>query len=548
METEAAALRQLDHPGIVQVLDAGATEDGQFYIATELIEGCDLHRLLQVERLAPERALHIGECVAAALEHAHGRGIIHRDLKPANVLTGRDGVVKLVDFSLARLTNVEAPQVSVTRDGTTFGTPYYLAPELMRGTPASAASDLYALGVMLYEMLTGAPPAGRFARVSEKCGLPREADALIESLLSEEPSQRPASAAVVLRKLQIVRTRLAGAAASRVRRQRWLVAGGIAGVAALAGGIGYFAPRPVPPAPGVAALNARGFPNPAAASRAEPFVNSLGMSFIPVPRLAVLFCRHEARMSDYTSYLDGVRDERQEWMEARGGPIGTRVPLHTLTADGWTTAMMDVEDLHKFFGVPFRQDGPACGINFNQAQRFCAWLTWREQREGRLSPGDLYRLPTDEEWSTAAGLPAEGGGTPEDRHMKLPAVEPVYPWGAEWPPPQGFANYAGTEARDSAWPVHWLSLKTANDEFPRAAPAGSFPDNAAGLQNLWGNVWEWCDSRRNAVASIYTLRGASWVDGGYPEQFRRDYRRFEPATRRETSIGFRCVLVVARQP
>ncbi len=546
METEAAALRQLEHPGIVRVLDSGAMEDGQFYIATELVEGCDLHRLLHVEKLTPERALSIGECVAAALEHAHGRGIIHRDLKPANVLTGRGGVVKLVDFSLARRTSVEAPQVSVTRDGTTFGTPYYLAPEVMRGTPATTSSDLYALGVMLYEMLTGAPPAGRFARVSEKCGLPREADALIESLLSEEPSQRPASAAVVLRKLQGVQNRLAGSAAARVRRQRWLVAGGIAGVAALAGGIGYFAPRPVPPPPGIATLNAKGFPNPAAATRAEPFVNSLGMSFIPVPQVPVLFCRHETRMGEYFSYLDGVRDEQQQWAATYGSPLGTRSPLHTLTPIGWTVTPPTMDDRQSFFGVPFQKDGPACGINLLQSRRFCAWLTWREQREGRLSPGDYYRLPTDTEWSAAAGLPAEAGATPEDRHRKLPAGEPVYPWGSDWPPPPGYGNYAGTEARDATWPVIWLNLKTANDSHVRTAPSGSFAENAAGLHDMWGNVWEWCDTPRNAVSNTFTLRGASWVEGGYPVHFRRDYRRFEVAARRETTIGFRCVLVVGK--
>ena len=418
MEAETAALRRLTHEGIVQVLAGGETEDGRFFIATELVEGCDLHRLLQAERLPPERALHIAHCVARALEHAHANGIIHRDVKPANVLTGRDGAVKLVDFSLARMASTAAA-VSVTCDGTTFGTPYYLSPEVMRGAPATAASDLYALGVMLYEMLTGAPPAGRFARVSEKCLLPRETDALVESLLSEQPEQRPGSAAEVARKLEQLQRTLSVSAASRTRRRRWKFASSAAGVALLAGAAGYCAPRPQPPPPPPAKLNAHGFPNPAAATRAEPFRNSLGMAFLPVPPAEVLFCRHETRLSDWNAYLDGIRDEKDEWLRVYGGNAFTRRGLRTLTPEGWTLTALDAEDVHGVLGNVPGLEGAVCGTGFLQSQRFCAWLTWREQREGRLGPGQYYRLPTDEEWSAAAGLPLESGTTPEERHEAL---------------------------------------------------------------------------------------------------------------------------------
>ena len=188
-------------------------------------------------------------------------------------------------------------------------------------------------------------------------------------------------------------------------------------------------------------------------------------------------------------------------------------------------------------------------MNLLQAQRFCAWLTWREQREGRLGPGQFYRLPADEEWSAAAGLPPEPGATPEERHQKLPEGEPLYPWGtSQWPPAPGFGNYAGSEARDSAWPVNWLSLRERNDSYPRVAPPGQFGENANGLFDLWGNVWEWCETRRNLVSNLGTLRGGSWVDGGYSFQFRRDFRRFEQPSRRQTDTGFRCVLELSRKP
>ena len=112
-----------------------------------------------------------------------------------------------------------------------------------------------------------------------------------------------------------------------------------------------------------------------------------------------------------------------------------------------------------------------------------------------------------------------------------------------WPPPAGFANYAGTEARDSTWPAGWKSLNFQNDAYPRVARAAMFGENPYGLVDMWGNVWEWCDTRKNLVSNAATLRGGSWVDGGYPNQFRRDFRRFEEPTRRQTDIGFRPVLV-----
>jgi formylglycine-generating enzyme required for sulfatase activity len=119
-----------------------------------------------------------------------------------------------------------------------------------------------------------------------------------------------------------------------------------------------------------------------------------------------------------------------------------------------------------------------------------------------------------------------------------------HPWGQGWPPPPNFANYAGTEARDANWPVEWLSLPGRNDEFTRAAPVGRFPAVSTGLFDVWGNVWEWCESPPNVISAEMTLRGGSWVEGGYKPQMRKDYRRFERANVRESCIGFRCLLVV----
>ena len=135
----------------------------------------------------------------------------------------------------------------------------------------------------------------------------------------------------------------------------------------------------------------------------------------------------------------------------------------------------------------------------------------------------------------------------EKRHLSLPKGT-AFPWGKGWPPPRNFANYAGQEARDTNWPQAWLSLPQANDDFPRVSMVGSFAENKNGLLDLWGNVWEWCDTKRNLISNQVTLRGGSWVEGGYKPQLRKDYRRFERANVRESCIGFRCLLVVPELP
>ncbi len=151
--TEALAAARLSHPNIVRVHDAGS-EGGLHYVAMELVEGRSLEEMLEGPRDV-RRLLSMLEKIARAVHHAHEQGVVHRDLKPSNVLVRTDGEPFVADFGLARLTD---QQGGVTKAGARLGTPYYMAPEQVAGSPAGPAADVYALGVILYRILTGRHP------------------------------------------------------------------------------------------------------------------------------------------------------------------------------------------------------------------------------------------------------------------------------------------------------------------------------------------------------------------------------------------------------
>ena len=151
---EAIAAAKLTHPGIVATYDTG-DDDGTAYIVMELVEGKTLRRLIDERGQLPVRdAVDISSQVADALEHAHRQGLVHRDIKPANVLVQPDGRVKVTDFGIAKAAGGD----DLTRTGTVVGTARYLAPEQVNGHPVDGRADVYALGLVLYEMLAGRAP------------------------------------------------------------------------------------------------------------------------------------------------------------------------------------------------------------------------------------------------------------------------------------------------------------------------------------------------------------------------------------------------------
>jgi eukaryotic-like serine/threonine-protein kinase len=153
---EARSAASLSHPNIVAVFDSGS-DAGEHYLVMEYVAGQSLAELLADQgRLAPRRAAELGVEVCAALAAAHAQGLVHRDVKPANVLVGAEGRVKVADFGIVKA----AATVTLTGTGTVLGTAAYLSPEQAQGGPVDARSDLYSLGCVLYELVTGAPPFG----------------------------------------------------------------------------------------------------------------------------------------------------------------------------------------------------------------------------------------------------------------------------------------------------------------------------------------------------------------------------------------------------
>jgi len=221
------------------------------------------------------------------------------------------------------------------------------------------------------------------------------------------------------------------------------------------------------------------------ATTPPPFVNSLGIEFVPVPGTETLFCRWETRVKDFQRFA----------------------------------AANKVEVKRSDF--PQTDTDPVVNVTWEEANAFCVWLSKEEGRQ--------YRLPTDVEWSMAVGLPVEKGATPQERQLK---VLDAYPWGMAWPPPKGAGNYHP-------------NLKT--DDFKCTSPVGSFSANSLGICDLGGNVWEWCEDEYRPGEGPRVLRGGSWADDER-ERLLTTRRRDVRSGHRHDRDGFRCVVVSAPSP
>jgi tRNA A-37 threonylcarbamoyl transferase component Bud32 len=187
---EARALAQLNHQNIVDVYDFGSV-DGLYYLTMEYVDGTNLRELIRGDKLAPEQALAIVPQICEALQFAHDEAIVHRDIKPENILVNRRGQVKIADFGLARLLDASPEGATLTGTRQVMGTPHYMAPEQMQGShEVDHRADIYSLGVVFYEMLTGQLPIGRFEPPSRRVQVDVRLDEVVLRTLESDPQRR----------------------------------------------------------------------------------------------------------------------------------------------------------------------------------------------------------------------------------------------------------------------------------------------------------------------------------------------------------------------
>jgi formylglycine-generating enzyme required for sulfatase activity/tRNA A-37 threonylcarbamoyl transferase component Bud32 len=452
---EAETVAQLSHPNIVPLHFIGQKDD-LVYLVMEAIGGGSLSDRLQREKQLPiEEAARIFSEVASALAHAHKRGVVHRDIKPQNVLLDAEsGRALVTDFGIART----AEGGSLTATGMVVGTPAYLSPEQVTGEPSDHRADIYALGVMMYEMLAGQPPftgATPTAVLMKRLGgappplkgfraeIPPALEELVDACLATDPNDRIQNAADITRALTGHSPVSGGHTTSthlRVKKKQPAARSKATMIAIAAAAL-------VAVVTSIAALmkdRAEPPPVPVAVAAVNP-----GMVLIPAG-----------------TYTIGANDEEV----AR--------PAHAMpvSAFGIDTLEVTVAEYGRFVAtgvVPApwasRPDSvlPVTGVRLAEAQSFCNWK----------HPGG-GRLPTEEEWEAAArGI--------EGRR---------YPWGKAWV--QGAANVG------RAGP----------------APVGSYPlgRTPEGVRDLVGNVWEWTGSAYHpystntaADPALYVIRGGA---------------------------------------
>jgi eukaryotic-like serine/threonine-protein kinase len=268
-EQEARAASSLDHPNLCTILEMGEAPDGRLYMAMPCYDGETLRRKIERGPLPVEEAVDVALQIARGLAKAHRNGIIHRDVKPANLILTSDGVVKILDFGLAKL----AGSAAISRTGSSAGTPAYMSPEQARGDEVDPRADLWSLGVVLYEMLTGRRPfrgereqAVIYSILHESAQplrelrpeAPPELARIVERLMAKRPEDRYPSieeAIADLRTLQggaTATTWIVGAQPPPRRVRPWVWALAASGVVALIAAVYFFLPRPgrkAPPPP-----------------------------------------------------------------------------------------------------------------------------------------------------------------------------------------------------------------------------------------------------------------------------------------------------------
>ena len=388
----------------------------------------------------------------------------------------------------------------------------------MGATKADHRSDIFALGVMLYEMLTGQTPRGVFDPPSRKVQVDVRIDEVVIKALQSEPDRRYQLASDLKHDVDHIRNTPPPAAkppekkAARARRPVVLLA--VAGFVLFLGVVGWLLStrRGAPPAGAVARVPL--------ASTEHPFVNSLGLSFVPVPRTGVLFCTTPVRVGDFRKFVaETGYDATADGFSVQNG--------YTTKGGSWLQP-----------GFEQAEDHPVVSVSWFDARAFCAWLSKKENR--------TYRLPTDREWSCAIGIDdmEDPNVTPEASKGLLHGR---YLWGTQWPPPPGVGNLPDLTLEDKYPGLRTDHLTVYRDGYAYTSPVTAFQATPLGLYDMEGNVFQWCEDWFNTQRDHRVVRGISFCFGR-ESSLSVSHRSAFDATARMPSNGFRCVLDTSDPP
>jgi len=551
-EREAKALARLAHPNIIPIIDYGEYESRP-YLVMKYIPGGTLKERLKFGALPWQEAMRLLLPIARALDYAHRQDMIHRDVKPSNILITADGEPMLTDFGVAKIIDAEAT-VDLTGTSMAVGTPEYMAPEQFQGG-ISESVDIYALGVVLYEMLTGRKPYSAdtpAALIIKQAtdplprpslyapNLPGGVEKLLLKALAKKPQDRYQKMAELtavmadvsskgvstkrearsVNRLPTVKTGIGqGGSSSLQRSQRrpWLLGVGLIGLVVisalfgwLAGSapIGFISPKTV---------TSTFTQTPADASSWRPDLSYLSTS-TPTFSVGSIWERPKDGMS--MLYIpDG------EFIMGSDDGDGDEQPVHSVYLDAFwidkteiTNAMYaqcvsagacDPPEYDGNYSNSQYNDHPVVWVSWDDAVAYCKWSG--------------VRLPTEAEWEKAARGGLEGM---------------MYPWGDESPSCQQNAE-------------NGAQYSTCGGQ---TMPVGSFSQNGYGLYDMAGNVWEWVtdwydsgyytnSSSSNPTGPVSgefrVLRGGAW--GHFDINIRSANRDGDSSTSTSSYVGFRCV-------
>jgi eukaryotic-like serine/threonine-protein kinase len=516
---EAETLRQLDHPNIVKFVDA-FEHDGQYIIVMEYVSGGNLRDLQQQGRPSIEHVRQIALDLCDALIRAHRLNIIHRDIKPENILLNQNGIPKLADFGVARLSE----DTHITRSGTQVGTPHYMAPEAWEGKPLNAQADIWSLGVLLFEMLTGQVPftGGTALVVMNKVftsqppdpkklrtDMPLNLVKIIKRMLTRDKRRRYQTMREVA--VDLERNQATPAKARRAAVPNF---GFILIIGFLAAGLIFAVNRLLSPAAEPVATNVPLQETiiltvttdlPAATEEQSP---GIGSSMIGKDGATLMFVPE----GEFTMGSDFNADEEPIHQVNLGAfwidkTEVTNAMYANCVADGACKEPKKTSsNKHPvYYGNPEFDNYPMIHVDWNTANAYCSWA-------GR-------ELPSEAQWEKAAR------GT--DRR--------AYPWGNQVPN---------------------ANLLNYNNDLGDTTEVGNYPDGASifGALDMAGNVYEWVsslyqsypydanDGRENLTSlEPRVLRGGAWsFNGNYVRSANRI--RSNPTNSSDNRYGFRCAL------